>query len=142
MPTLTGVLITGGIVAATVPVWPKHLSLIPFMAFAACHLGSYALSDAALMERVTPAVRGRVVGLFLTIAGVFGSLGSWVMGKWTDLLGPAASSPHAYFAPFSLVAAMMFLAAFSPPLIAKLGEADQSRIDPIAETLPATMDVV
>jgi MFS family permease len=141
LPMLVCVLIAGGLIVATVPIWSRSWVLVPLVGFAAMQLGSYAMSDAAMMERVAPAVRGRVVGIFLSIAGVFSSLGPWIMGKWTDLLGPRASHPYAYFAPFGLVAAMMLIAAFSPPILAKLGPADEPPIDPIAETLPGTMGV-
>jgi MFS family permease len=141
LPMLTVVLIIGGLIIATAPLWSEKWVLLPLCGFAAMQLGSYAMSDAAMMERVPPPVRGRVVGLFLSIAGVFSSFGPWVMGKWIDHLGPRASMPHAYFGPFALIAAMMLLAAFSPPILATLGEPDEPPIDPIAETLPGTIGV-
>ena len=56
-------------VISTVPFWPAVLAVIPLAIFQTLQLGSYAVSDSAMLERVNPAVRGRVVGLFLTIAG-------------------------------------------------------------------------
>ena len=35
-------------------------------------------------------MRGRVVGVFLSIAGTFASLSPWLMGWWTDRLGARA----------------------------------------------------
>jgi MFS family permease len=141
LPILACVLIAGGLIIATAPLWSEKTVLLCLAGFAAMQLGSYAMSDAAMMERVPPAVRGRVVGIFLNIAGVFSSLGPWIMGKWTDHLGPRAAHPAAYFPLFGLIAAMMLIAAFSPPILAKLGPADEPPIDPIAETLPETMGV-
>jgi len=44
-----------------------------------------------MLERVPEAfARPASYGLFLTIAGTASALGPWVMGWWTDLLGPRA----------------------------------------------------
>jgi MFS family permease len=104
-------------------------------------MGSYAVSDASILERVGAEVRGRVVGLFLVIAGTFGALGPWVMGAWTDWLGPRGLSQHGYFAPFGLMGIFMLVAAAAPKLIARLGEAT-TQITPAQEISPATMGSV
>ena len=103
-------------------------------------LASYAVSDAATLERVSPEFRGRVVGLFLQIAGTFGALGPWVMGAWTDHL----NNSHArfnYCGPFALIGACMLLAAASPRLIAHLGPV-LSSVKPMEEISPETMGAV
>jgi len=104
-------------------------------------MGSYAVSDASILERADSEVRGRVVGLFLVIAGTFGALGPWVMGAWTDWLGPRALSRNGYFAPFGLMGIFMLISALSPRLIARLGEA-KSAVTPAEEISPATMGSV
>jgi MFS family permease len=117
--------------------------LAVLVAFQACHLGSYAISDAAILERVSPNVRGRVVGLFLSIAGTFASTAPWVMGFWTDALGESASRPRAYAGPFGLVGAMMLLASTSALFIARLGTpTGESPVRPMSEVTPATMEPV
>ena len=63
------------------------------------------------------AVRGRVVGLFLTIAGTFSSTAPWVMGWWTDRLGGRATQPSAYLPIFGALALMMLAACGALPLI-------------------------
>src|SRR5205823_1259531 len=95
------------------------------MSFQALQLGSYAVSDAAMLERVDAALRGRVVGLFLTLAGTFASLSPFVMGWWTDRLGERASQPRAYLPIFGTLGVMMAIAAFSTPLIARMGPAQE-----------------
>jgi hypothetical protein len=88
-------------------------------------------------------VRGRVVGLFLTIAGTFASTAPWVMGFWTDAMGDAASKPQSYFGPFAVVGGMMLAASLSAPLIARLGQPlAGSTVKPSSEFTPATMEPV
>jgi hypothetical protein len=95
-----------------------------------------------MLERVDPAVRGRVVGIFLTIAGTFASTGPWIMGFWTDALGSRAKDPLAYTPQFGLLGGMMVFATLCTPLIARLGKPDQPPLDPLTEVTPATLEVV
>ena len=134
------ILILGGLIAATTPLWPLTGAVIILCAFQTMQLASYAVSDAATLERISPEFRGRVVGLFLQIAGTFGALGPWVMGAWADHLHDA----HArfdYIGPFALIGACMILAAASPPLIARLGPV-LSAMRPMEEISPETMGAV
>ncbi len=105
-------------------------------------LASYAVSDSATLERVVPNVRGRVVGLFLLIAGTFGALGPWAMGAWTDRLA-AADLQSSYFLPFALLGACMLISAVGPKSIARLGPAlTEFPISPLEEISPETMGAV
>jgi MFS family permease len=72
LPALSIILICGGCIIATTPAWPVAFILPVLCVFQTLHLGSYAVSDSAMLERVSPQVRGRVVGIFLVIAGVGG----------------------------------------------------------------------
>ena len=54
------------------------------------------MSDASMLERVAPQLRGRFVGVFLTIAGTFGAIGPFVIAAWTDLLPNNGTHPHSY----------------------------------------------
>ena len=143
LPALVAVLTCAGLVVFTVPLWGPRVLLPVLCAFQAFHLGSYAVSEAAMLERVSPAVRGRVIGLFLSVAGTFASTAPWVMGFWTDALGESARNPRAYFGPFGLVGIMMLLATLSAPMIARLGApSDEDPIRPMTEAAPATMEPV
>ncbi|HVT90065.1 MAG TPA: MFS transporter [Tepidisphaeraceae bacterium] len=126
LPALSIVLVLGGVTLLFVPFLAIAWVLPVMCLFQAFQFGSYAISDAALLERVSPKVRGRVVGLFLTLAGTFASISPWVMGGWTDWLGLRAAEPHAYFPIFATLTGMMWLASISPPLIAKLNEPTES----------------
>ncbi len=129
LPFLSGVLVLAGLTIATVPLCGQNITavLTVLCLFQSFQLGSYAMSDAGMLERVAPHVRGRVVGLFLTIAGTFAGTSPWVMGFWTDSFGERASQPLAYLPPFMALGAMMILAAFSTPIIGMLGKPDQPR---------------
>jgi hypothetical protein len=96
-----------------------------------------------MLERVDPAVRGRVIGLFLSVAGTFASTAPWVMGFWTDALGESAKHPRAYLGPFGLVGGMMLAATLSAPIIARLGEpTGEFPIRPMSEATPETLEPV
>jgi hypothetical protein len=133
-------LVLGGLVVATLPLWPLRAVLPVMCVFQAFQLGSYAVSDAATLERVPADVRGRVVGLFLLFAGTFASTGPWIMGAWSDALGDRAHDALAYLPHFATLGAMMVIAAFSTPLVAKLGVADEQAISALSEIAPATME--
>ena len=115
--------------------WIEVRFVLPVLAvFQAFQLGSYAISDAAMLERVDNAVRGRVVGLFLTLAGTFASLSPFTMGLWVDLLGERAKSPSGFIWPFATLGLMMLVAAFATPLIAGLSrKQDESQISQISQ---------
>ncbi len=142
LPGLSLILIAGGILAATTPLWHLRGALIMLYAFQTMQLASYAVSDAANLERVRPSVRGRVVGLFLLIAGTFGATGPWAMGAWTDRLF-AAHAQSSYVGPFALLGFCMLIAAAAPKLIARLGPAlSEFPVDPVKAITPQTMSAV
>ncbi len=140
LPALTTVLILSAISIALVPLAPAAWTLAALCVFQTLQLGSYAISDAAMLERVSPVVRGRVVGLFLTLAGTFAYTGPWLMGLWTDSFGSRGDHPAAYLAPYITLGIGIAVAAFSVPVIARLGEPDPNAIEPITEISPATME--
>jgi MFS family permease len=142
LPTLATIMILAGFVVATTPFWSVTTVMYALCLFMTFQLGSYAVSDAAVLERVPPHVRGRVVGIFLTIAGTFSATSPWVMGFWTDRLGARAYTVSAYYPIFITLGAMMIIASASMPLIAALGMPVKGAIDPITETSPATMEAV
>jgi MFS family permease len=142
LPGLSVILIVGGLLVATTPLWGLHGALVILCAFQTMQLASYAVSDAATLERVSPYVRGRVVGLFLLIAGTFGALGPWAMGAWTDRLAAAHVQVN-YAGPFVLLGACMLIGSTAPRLIGRLGPAlADSPITPAQEISPETLGAV
>jgi hypothetical protein len=120
LPALRIALILSGLVAAAVPWLSEDRAISILFVFQTCQLATFALSDAALLERFPAAVRGRAYGLYLTIAGSMSAAGPWVMGAWTDALGPRANFRSGYILPFATVGAAMFLATLAIPLVRKL----------------------
>ncbi len=142
LPALILILITGGFIVATTTMWNVRFVLPVLCAFQTLQLGSYAVSDAAILERVHASHRGRVVGLFLTIAGTFSALAPWAMGFWTDLLHDRAMQPSAYAPIFAVLGVMMLISSLAAPIIAKLGVVTGPAIEPLSESRPRTMEPV
>lgn len=139
LPAIRFILIVGGLVAATVPYFPAYFALPVLCAFQTCQLGSYALSDAAILERVPTTGRGRVYGLFFFVAGTMGATGPWLMGAWTDALGSRATVPGGYRLPYAALGAAMILATLAIPLIARLGPVS-TVVEPIIESMPSSVE--
>ncbi len=78
--------------------------LVALAAYGFFFMASYPMVEAALMESVPDAVRGRVFGLFITISGLLGNLSHWLIGIWTKNLGARASEPSGYFSLYGLLA--------------------------------------
>ncbi|HEX8525328.1 MAG TPA: MFS transporter [Tepidisphaeraceae bacterium] len=142
LPTLATILILGGVVVATTPLWPVQHVLWALCLFMTFQLGSYSVSDAAILERVPSHVRGRVVGIFLTIAGTFAASSPWVMGFWTDRLGERAHEVNAYLPIFGTLGGMMVVSSLAMPLISALGPAMGAGPRAIEETSAATLEAV
>jgi hypothetical protein len=131
------VLIIGGLSVPATPWVPWRWGVVLLCFLETLQCGAYALSDAAMMERVPEEIRGRVVGLFLTVAGLCGATGPWVMGKWTDLLGARAADPRAYAGPFLAVGITMWVSTLCAPLLWRLGPPVGSAVEPYMEISPA-----
>jgi len=142
LPALGVTMVLSGTIICTVPLLARAWILPVLCAFEACHLGTFAMSDAAILERIAPELRGRVIGLFLTIAGTAASLSPWVMGFWTDSFGAQGAVPSTYHLPYIVLGLMMLFSTLCIPLVAMLGKDDQPRISPASETLPAMMETV
>jgi len=137
---LAAVVIGGGLTLIAVP----HLGIAWLLTvlgiFQVFHLGSYAISEVSLVERVDGAVRGRVIGLYLTICGTMGSLAPWAVGWWADHAGAQVYRQSAYSAVFSIMGGMMIFASLAVRLIARIGSAQElstGEAMKIAESEPA-----
>lgn len=138
LPGLAIVMIAGGLILIAIP----HVGiyaigwLLPVLAlFQIFHLSSYAISEISLVERVGSAVRGRVVGVYLTIAGTLGGIAPFVMGAWTDRLGNSAARASAYILPFTVLGAMMILASLAVKLLSKLGQPHEPQRVEVAQAM-------
>jgi MFS transporter, FSR family, fosmidomycin resistance protein len=145
LPALAAILIVGGLVIASVPFVGTSAGavLTVLCLYQVFHLGSYAVSESAMLERVHPDVRGRVIGLFLTLAGTVAGTGPWAMGFWTDRLGDAARTPAGYVGPFGLLGVLLVFSSLGTFLIARLGKPpERQEISPATEVMPRTVEAV
>jgi len=141
LPALALTLVLGGVFFSLTPAVPVRWVIVVLSLFQMCQLGSYAISDAAMLERVDPAVRGRVVGLFLTLAGTFAALSPWVIGSWVDLLGERSHHAAGFVGVFATLGTMMIIASFSTPIIARLGAAVGTDVVEPSPSTPADLVV-
>jgi MFS family permease len=140
LPGFAIIVIAAGLVQLAVPYVSTQWILLVLAVFQLFHLSSYSVSEVAMVELAGPALRGRVIGLFLTVCGTLGAVSPWAMGLWTDLLGPRAYQQGGYIIPFTILGLLMMVASFSIRLMAKLGQArTQSTTEAIisAATEPA-----
>jgi MFS family permease len=80
-------------------------------------LASYPIVEAALMEAVPDAVRGRVFGLFITIGGLLGNLSHYIVGKWVDSFGPRATEVEAYYSLYGWLAVFLLASLVGLPCL-------------------------
>jgi MFS family permease len=96
---------------------PARWTVPIFLIYGFFFMSSYPMVEAALMESVPDAVRGRVFGLFITVGGLVGNLSHWIMGAQVKRLGPAAYSPSGYFAIYGALALMLVLSLAGLPCL-------------------------
>jgi len=90
--------------------------LIPTFAFYGFFfMASYPMVEAALMESVPDAVRGRAFGFFITWAGLVGNLSHWLAGSWVKSLGTDVHSAHAYYPLYVRLSILLLLSLLGLP---------------------------
>lgn len=108
---------TGAILIWVFPYLPRELLVPALLVYGFFFMANYPIVEAALMESVPDAVRGRVFGVFITIGGLLGNLAHWIMGRWVESFGPAASSPASYPIIFSSLAVFALVSLLGLPLL-------------------------
>jgi MFS family permease len=114
------VLLTAALVIAAFPRLPRAWLVPALMAYGFFFLSSYPMVEAALMQAVPDAVRGRVFGLFITIGGFLGNLAHWRAGNWVRDLGSRASDPVAYYHHYLYLALLVLLSLLGLPFLRAL----------------------
>ena len=99
-------LLAAGMVALF-PRVPTHWTMPVLVVYGFFFMASYPMTEAAIMESVPDAVRGRVFGIFVTGGGVLGNLSHWLVGAKVRQLGAAAHSVNAYFPIYAGVAVLV-----------------------------------
>lgn len=110
-------LTTATVIVATFPHIPKAWLFPALMTYGFFFLASYPVTEAALMESVPDAVRGRVFGIFITIAGLFGNFGHWAVGAAVQRLGADTAAINAYYPIYACLAAMVLFSMLGLPCL-------------------------
>ena len=100
-------LVAAAVMVALFPRVPPHWMIPVLIVYGFFFMASYPMTEAALMESVPDAVRGRVFGVFVMGGGVLGNLSHWAVGVKVKQLGDAAHSVSAYFPSYTVVALLM-----------------------------------
>jgi MFS family permease len=96
---------------------PKGWMMPVLAAYGFFFLASYPVVEAALMESVPDAVRGRVFGLFITLGGLLGNVSHWVVGLFVKNLGPDAALPASYYTIYGVMALLLVFSLAGLPCL-------------------------
>lgn len=116
-PAILAILSCAAVSAALVPWLPRGWVWLGLIVYGFFMLASFPVVEAALMEGVPDALRGRTFGMFITSAGVIASLAHWAMGRAADSLQAQAATPHAYAGWFALLGALMVMGLTGIPAL-------------------------
>ena len=106
---ITLALVVAAAVVVLFPHVPPGWTIPVLVVYGFFFMASYPMTEAALMESVPDAVRGRVFGLFVMGGGVIGNLSHWMVGTKVKHLGEAAHSVNAYFPLYTVIGLLMLL---------------------------------
>ena len=80
-------------------------------------MASYPMVEAALMESVPDAVRGRIYGFFITVGGLVGNCSHWAMGHHVETLGAGATRPASYYGLYAGLAVLVLVSLLGLPCL-------------------------
>jgi MFS family permease len=112
------ILIIAGVLVFITPFFPAEWIFAPLFVYGFFFMGSYPMIEAALMESVPDAVRGRVFGFFITIGGCTGSLAPWILGSWVkNLEDSGAGNPSAFLPLYGLLTITVLISLIGLPCL-------------------------
>ena len=111
------VLLIAASLMALFPHAPVQWLLPIFVVYGFFQMASYPIVEAALMEAVPNAVRGRVMGFWITVGGVVGNLAHWIMGQQVQSFAAQASHPQTYFGLYGVLGLLMLLSLLGFPCL-------------------------
>lgn len=123
---LAFLLISAAVLMFLFPRVPSALSIPVLITYGFFFMASYPVTEAALMEAVPDAVRGRVFGLFITIGGLVGNTSHWLVGDWVSHLGGRASTPAGFYWIFNLLALLVIGSLLALPFIRGLSKREHA----------------
>jgi MFS family permease len=110
----------GAMIIWLFPHLPRRFLVLALLVYGFFFMANYPIVEAALMESVPDAVRGRVFGIFITVGGLLGNLAHWVMGRWVESLAPAASLASSYRTMYGLLATIALLSLLGLPCLQRI----------------------
>jgi len=111
------VLSIAAVLVAAFPHLPGIWTIPTFLVYGFFFLSSYPMVEAALMQSVPDAVRGRVFGLFITVGGLIGNLSHWIVGNEVKSMGDTAREPASYFTLYGVLAGFILLSLLGLPCL-------------------------
>lgn len=89
---------------------PARWTVPVFVVYGFFFMAGYPMTEAALMESVPDAVRGRALGIFVMAGGIIGNLSHWLVGAKVKKMGDSAALAHTYFPLYAGLAVLLLLA--------------------------------
>jgi len=96
---------------------PSRWTIFMLGAIGFFFLASYPMVEAALMESVPDAVRGRIYGMFITVGGLVGQLAHWIAGHEVNRLGYSAHQAASYFPLYGALAGLLLVSLVGLPCL-------------------------
>ena len=127
------VLLVAAAVVALFPHMPVAATIPTYLFYGFFFMASYPMVEAALMESVPDAMRGRVFGLFITVGGLVGNASHWAVGAWVKHLGERASAPEGYFGGYALLAGFLVVSLLGLPCLHAIRKREHLDAAPVAE---------
>jgi MFS family permease len=129
-------LVIAAAMVAIFPRVPKEWQFATLSAYGFFFLATYPVLEAALMESVPDAVRGRVFGLFITFGGLIGNVAHWGVGDFVKNLGARAAVPEAYYGMYEILAALVLLSMLGLPFMRMIRRREGLEHSAPAEAIP------
>jgi MFS family permease len=111
------VMCVAAVIIAVFPLVPRGGLIPAFMLYGFFFMSSYPMVEAALMESVPDAVRGRVFGFFITIGGMIGNLSHGIVGHAVEGFGAGAGRAESYHGLFGTLALLCLLSLVGLPCL-------------------------
>jgi len=111
------VLLMAGVLISAFPRVPVSWMAPVLLGYGFFFMASYPITEAALMESVPDAVRGRVFGLFITVSGLLANLSHWLVGSWIHQLGSRASLVESYLPLYAVLSILVVLSISGLPML-------------------------
>ncbi len=119
------VLLLAASMVALFPHVPTSAIIPVLMIYGFFFMASYPIVEAALMESVPAAVRGRVFGLWITIGGLVGNLAHWLNGRWVEALGAKAADVESYYGIYAGLAGLIVISLVGLPCLKAIRQREQ-----------------